>query len=85
MTPVRSSPSEARRNARTEVGNLVCTTDCSAANGKATTAALTPPIGLAASTVIDVTAVPSPSPRTASITSSTSVVVPEREIATIRS
>ena len=35
MTPARSSPSEARSRARTEVGKRVCTTDCSAANGRA--------------------------------------------------
>ena len=76
-TSVRSSPRDAQQG-EDRRRERVCTTDSSAANGQGDHGVADRTIGLAAPTVIAVTAAPSMRPTV----SSTSVVVPEREIAT---
>ena len=82
ITPLRSSPSDARNSARTVVGNRVCTTDCSVAIVSSITSVASSAAGVDASAVIVVVGV---EPAMARRRSTTSVVVPERVIATMRS
>ena len=62
------------------VANTVCTTDCSSAKSSTTVWSATCSTGLAGTAVIATTGEP-----VASMARTTSVVVPEREIATTRS
>ncbi len=64
------------------VANRVCTTDCSSANGSATTWSARPVMGVPGSPMMATVGV---WPRTWSSSWSTSVVVPDRLMATIMS
>jgi hypothetical protein len=72
----------ALRRTSVAVANLVCTTDCSSAKGSVTTRPAASASGLSATAVIATVGTRSPMTATAS---STSVVVPDREIASTAS
>jgi hypothetical protein len=77
-----SSPNDARINASTVVANLVWTIEDSSANGSSTASPAAATTGVCATAEIASEGVPSGS---ADRARTTSVVVPEREIATTRS